>query len=147
MRKLRKLRDLSWDEQAVLCRAAVLLLAAEIGLRLFPFGTLANWVQQSRSSSSATSFPSPERMAWLVAAAARNSWLRPTCLRQSLVLCALLRARGLAARLAIGTTSPREEFQAHAWVVLDGKILGSQDATGYRELVSFERLRARAEIA
>jgi|SRR3990172_7113326 len=147
MRKLRKLLDLSWNERAVLCRAALLLLAAEIGLRLIPFRTLVEWVQGRRIPRFATTSPSPERIARLVETAARNCWLRPTCLRQSLVLCALLRERGLPGRLAIGTNGPREGFQAHAWVVLNGKTLGSQATAGYQELVTFDSRSAGAEIA
>jgi hypothetical protein len=134
-----------------LCRAAILLLAAELGLRLLPFGTLLEWAERRGETGTVNSSLSAERIAWLVEAAARNGalrgQLRPTCLRQSLVLCALLRERGLPARLAIGTNVPQEGFQAHSWVVLNGKVLGAQTAAGYQELIAVDPPISRVKIA
>jgi len=41
----------------------------------------------------------------------------------------------------------RSGIQAHAWVVLNGKTLGSQATAGYQELVTFDSRSAGAEIA
>ncbi|MBI4479453.1 MAG: lasso peptide biosynthesis B2 protein [Acidobacteria bacterium] len=137
MTKLRKFADLSWNERWVLCRAAWLLLAAEVCLRIFPFPLVLHWARSRRGQSRSAGIPNPERIAWLVEVAARHCWGHATCLRKSLVLCALLRERGWAARLVIGTTSPRQGFQAHAWVELNGKILGPQGGANYQELAAF----------
>ena len=142
MTKLRKFADLSWNERWVLCRAAFLLLATEAGLRVLPFRRMLAWAQRCRGRNRGAGAANPERIAWLVEVAARRSWLRSTCLRKSLVLCALLRERGCAARLVIGTTSPRDGFQAHAWVELNGKILGSQAGAQYQELAAFGNLNS-----
>ena len=140
MSKLRKIQQLNWNDCLILARAFLLLPAVEMGLRLVPFRILLRWAQPKARPTGNTSSASqltPERMAWLVDVAARLSPLRPTCLRKSLVLCALLSKRGFPARLMIGARKA-EEFQAHAWVELNGKVLGVQRAHDYHELALFE---------
>ena len=137
MTKLRKFSNLTWQEQRLLCRAAFLLVLAEVGLRIFPFRDLLNWAQRDSRRNRAVMLTSPERVAWLVEAAARLSWLRSTCLRKALVLYALLKEQDQDARLMIGTTSRRDGFRAHAWVEVDGKSFGAQDQPLYTELASF----------
>jgi transglutaminase-like putative cysteine protease len=50
---------------------------------------------------------------------------RALCLEQSLALCALLRARGVAAELRIGVQS--RPFQAHAWVEAGGRVVNERE--------------------
>jgi hypothetical protein len=57
------------------------------------------------------------------AGAARHLFFAPTCLEQSLVLAAMLRRRGLDAKLRIGARKQAGRFEAHAWVELDGAML------------------------
>ena len=145
--KLQKFWNLSWSEQWVLCRAAFLLVAAEVGLRVFSFSRVVAWARRTRRQNRSAGMASPERISWLVETAARHSWLRPTCLRKSLVLCALLQKQGLKARLVIGTTSPSGAFRAHAWVEVDGKVLGAEGPPSYVELVAFENLSSGQQMA
>ena len=147
MTKLRKFWSLSWDEQWVLCLAAFLLVAAEVGLRFFSFPRVVAWARRNRRRNRSAGLASPERIAWLVETAARHSWLRPTCLRKSMVLCALLQKQGLKARLVIGTTSPSDAFRAHAWVEAGGKVLGAEGRPSYVELVAFENLSSGQQMA
>jgi len=59
------------------------------------------------------------KLAWI---AGRHLPVNTSCLRQSLLIWWLLRCRGLAAELRIGAGN-REEFLAHAWVGLDGRLV------------------------
>jgi hypothetical protein len=149
MNNLKKLWALPCSEQYLLLRAGLLLLAVEAGLRLLPFRKLLAWAQNR--SAHAAAEPSPERIAYLVDVAARHTLLRgslrPTCLRKSLVVCKLLSRRGRDARLVIGTGSLAGNFQAHAWVELDGRMLGNTDAREYTALVAFERPAVGRQIA
>ena len=146
MNKLRKIRELSWLERWILVRAAVLLVVAEAGLRLLPLQSLLKWIPEGEARKPLASSPDPERIAWLVDVAARHSLLRgrlrPTCLRKSLVLCALLRNHGVDARLVIGTNvsrnfGPQENFRAHSWVIAEAKVLLAGERTQYVELAAF----------
>ena len=49
---------------------------------------------------------------------------RPTCLVQSLVLYALLRAQGARPQLVIGLPDGAVSADAHAWIELDGADVG-----------------------
>ena len=129
-------------ERQLFCRAAFLLVLAEAGLRIFSFRAVMHWAQRERRIRAARQ-TRPERVAWLVEAAARQSWPRPTCLRQSLVLYELLKQQGQDARLMIGTTMQRGDFQAHAWVEVDGREFGGEGQPRYAELVSFGGGRER----
>jgi len=42
--------------------------------------------------------------------------LTSTCLKESLVLLRMLRARGVASRLCLGVRKDGDRFSAHAWV-------------------------------
>lgn len=122
--------------------AGLLLIAAEVGLRLVPFRTLLRWSQRKRTLHPIPRYPNPERIAELVETAARVTvnraeWLQPTCLRKSIALCVLLCRRGWDARLVLGTGSVEGRFQAHAWVELDGRKLDAYAASHYNELVVF----------
>ena len=151
MNRLRKLAGLSARERGVLAEAALLLLVVEGALRALPVRFIMarlEGIQPRRESQRLNA----ARVAWLVDVAARYSplrgRLRPTCLRKSLVIAALLRRDGADARLVIGARSPRPfSLEAHAWVELDGEILGSRIPAGYHELKVFETLAAARPIA
>jgi hypothetical protein len=57
----------------------------------------------------------------------------PSCLKLSLAGVGLLRSLGHSARLAIGVKPEGGPLQAHAWVELDGRMLGEED-TGYARM-------------
>lgn len=59
----------------------------------------------------------------LVFWAARYGLWRGNCLSQSLTLLRLLRGRAINAQLRIGVRRTDTEFQAHAWVELNGAPL------------------------
>jgi len=59
--------------------------------------------------------------------------LRGSCLRESLASVGLLRSLGYPAQLAIGVKKPGDFVDAHAWVEVDGMVVG--DGSGsYRRL-------------
>lgn len=60
--------------------------------------------------------------------AARHHVVRAECLHQSLALHQWLRAQGASSEFAIGVTRASGELQAHAWVRLDGRLVGDVDA-------------------
>lgn len=67
-----------------------------------------------------------QRMAWLVAIAARFGPYRAACLVRSLTLQFLLRCRGLDCQLRIGARHNDGRFEAHAWVVFNGQVINDQ---------------------
>lgn len=134
MDRWRRFRRLSRAEQRVLLRAMILLPATAAGLRLFGFrrwqSVLARW--GAAKNRRAEKFPGASletaRMtARMVSAAERHGPGRPNCLKQSLVLCWLLRRDGIPAVLRIGVRKGSDRFQAHAWVEYAGAVLNDND--------------------
>lgn len=66
-------------------------------------------------------------IARLESAAARNLFHRSSCLERSIVLCWLLRSRGIPAELRVGAQKHVERFEAHAWVECEGIVLNDAD--------------------
>jgi len=64
-----------------------------------------------------------ERCYWLVGLAA-SAGGKASCLPASLVLYRLLKRYRLPVSFRIGVNSRYQLFRAHAWVELDGKVLG-----------------------
>jgi hypothetical protein len=64
-----------------------------------------------------------ERLAHLAAIAGRRGIVQARCLSQAMLVRALLRRRGLDAVLQVGVRKDRGQFDAHAWVELEGHTL------------------------
>jgi Transglutaminase-like superfamily len=64
----------------------------------------------------------------LVRAAARHSFVRPTCLQESLTLWWLLARQGIPAELRVGVRKDGPKFAAHAWVESEGVALNEPNS-------------------
>jgi hypothetical protein len=64
----------------------------------------------------------PALITQVIHTAARHAVCQTTCLRRSLVLWTLLRQQGFRPTLRFGARSTAGQFEAHAWVELDGKV-------------------------
>lgn len=128
MKTLRKLLSLAPSEFTSLCDASVLLVLAEVSVRLWSFRTILQALErrcaraQATSNMAVTLLPDAvSRLTWLVDVADRHSFLRPSCLRRSLVLAWFLSDGGIAPSLRIGVAREDEQLQAHAWVESNGQ--------------------------
>lgn len=141
----------SWQALITLGHADRLrLLASVLGLPIIHgllavagYGRVRRWLEQwtARPGARAADARDLERaraLARLVAIAGRRGAVEATCLRQSLLLFAWLRRRGLRPTLQLGVADRTGGFQAHAWVELEGHALLQRDA-GYRPFVSPSR--------
>jgi hypothetical protein len=135
MRLWQKFWRLSGYERGVALQAAGGLLATWLGLRLAGFrrwkSILAHLAPQANTTArqpDASQIESAEVIARMAAAAARNVFFGTNCLEQSLVLCWLLRRRGISAQLRIGARKEFDRFEAHAWVEVDSAALDNAGA-------------------
>lgn len=62
--------------------------------------------------------------------AARLHFMPAQCLPRSLVLVAMLKKRGSSASVRIGVVKTGREIASHAWVELDGKMVGEAESVG-----------------
>ena len=70
--------------------------------------------------------------------AARLHFLPAECLPRSLVLAAMLNKRGGSSSVRIGVAKTENGIASHAWVELDGKMVGEAESVGndFRPLVN-----------
>lgn len=93
----------------------------------------------------------PRRLGRIVARVLRVGQFRARCLLSSLVLLRLLQERGLSAELVIGLPGKPKGHEAHAWVEVDGEVVGPPPGRlGHGELARYggrrkANRRARAQ--
>jgi hypothetical protein len=86
-----------------------------------------------------------KRIARLEVVTAANLFFRTSCLEQSLVLCRLLRRRGMNATLRIGARKEADRFEAHAWVEMAGNVVDGGGGTEHLHFRPFERSESSME--
>ena len=80
----------------------------------------------------------PARLSRAVDRTLRASPDDPTCLVRSLVLFRLMREQGDGAELVIGLPEQPTSHEAHAWVELDGRVVGPPPGrAGHSEMARF----------
>jgi hypothetical protein len=138
---------LSFAEQRLLFLAALGLVLMRIALRFVPFRRvqrLASFsVRSSKCKVRSSACPAPERITWAVKAAARRI-PGTNCLPQALVTQLLLARNGYAASVQVGVAKSVEgQFEAHAWVESEGKIvIGGSETARYQPILTLEGIGA-----
>jgi hypothetical protein len=132
MERLHKYLCLPATDRRLLVKSALLLWAVRLGLSLLPFQTLRRLLAgmtRRPVGLQETEQASVDRVVWAVAVASPYV-PEATCLIQALATQVLLGRQGHAASFHIGVArSAAGQFQAHAWVEYQGKIvLGGTDA-------------------
>lgn len=103
-------------------RAWGLLLAADLGLRAFPFSRVERWL--SPAVPPMAEEPEVGRLVWATAAAARHHLYPMRCLPKALALRWLLGRHGIESTLRIGVARQEDGLAAHAWVERQGRPVG-----------------------
>jgi hypothetical protein len=128
---IRRTRSLSCAEGLVLGQAWMILLAADLGLRLLSFPRVERLFTLRRPAAGVGSRDGAEetvfRCAWATAAAARHHLWPMRCLPRSLCLRRLLCQAGLPAQLRLGVAKEEGRLMAHAWVELEGWPVGESE--------------------
>src|SRR5262249_38148149 len=130
--RLRRFKELPAPARRIFLRAAALLPWVALRLRLKGFQVTKNALQSFRKYNpreiSGETTVQAQLTARMVRAAARYGFGNPSCLEESLVLLHLLNVQGIAAQLRIGVKKNIPQFEAHAWIELDGKPLNESEA-------------------
>jgi hypothetical protein len=139
MRSLRKFFRLPRGERWLLLKAALLLGAIRIGLRLLPFQTLKQRLDSASKSRAAGEFSS-DRIVWALATASRYVLGDKPCLTQALAAQMLLKRQGYPASLRIGVARKgKGELQAHAWVESEDRVvIGGGELSDYTPLPALD---------
>ena len=139
MERLLRFLRLTALERRLFVKVFLLLEFVRLSLWLLPFRTLLRLlsrVSKGPKKPSSTDRPSPEEIAWIVEVASRHSPGVKTCLTQALAAQVLLTRHGYPAFVHLGVLrGKQEQFQAHAWVESEGKIvIGGGDLERYAPL-------------
>jgi hypothetical protein len=142
MQRLSRFYRLPTSERWLLAKAALLLGTIRVGLWLLPFRTLRSFLDR------AADFHRPREthdqltdvVVWAVEVAAKYMPGFNTCLTKALATQVLLSRRGRPALLRIGVVRSAEgEFEAHAWVESDGRVvIGGYELERYTPLATLE---------
>jgi hypothetical protein len=129
-----------------LARALVALEVARASLTAV--GTTRTWASLERALRAPRmreAQPSTHPSRWVVAVArvGRRGPRRWTCLERSTALWWLLQRAGFAAEIKIGVAPLDDSLEAHAWVELDGDVLGD-DPGAVEEYAAFAGGMTRA---
>lgn len=149
MKPLHRFLSLTGKERRIVLEVAVALPVAWLAVRMPGFGigkaAMAPAIKTENSDSTAGGAAErARRVARLERATARSLFFRTTCLEQSLVLCWMLRRRGIDATLRVGARKEADIFEAHAWVELGGAVVG--DASGeHQHFAPFESAEVSLE--
>lgn len=152
MHRFRRFRRLSGFERGIVLEAAAGLLISWLAVRLLgsrvcravcgkPLAARKSW---NSTSDEVDALGMARRIAHLEAVTAANLFFRTSCLENSLVLCRMLRRRGMSADLRIGARKEANRFEAHAWVEVDGAVLDGSE-TEHLHFVPFEQSESSME--
>lgn len=130
-RRLAELRRLTAAERRALLLAWALLLLAPLLLRVRPLPRLLRPTRAGRGGRL-----DPERIAWLVAVAARYA-PGTGCLPAALVTGWMLARQGTTATLRVGVARHAGRLTAHAWLEHDGRsLLAGSGADAYAPILA-----------
>jgi hypothetical protein len=122
------MRSISRAEGLALGQAWMILLAADISLRLLPFPRVERlFMPRYPATVSGGAEDVVSRCAWATGAAARHHLWPMRCLPSSLCLRWLLGRAGLPARLRLGVARDGSRLLAHAWIELAGRPVGDTE--------------------
>jgi hypothetical protein len=122
---------LSRRDRSTTLAAALLVPAVSISLSLAGLRRTVWWLEQTarHGPGEPAATVVRESEAALVRVRRRAPWAG-RCLARALSLWWILRRQGVFAELHIGVRTFDGKFEAHAWVVLDGRILADSAAVG-----------------
>lgn len=120
MTRWRRFFALDAAQRRVFLASLVLLPCTSVLLRLRGYAAAQRFI--GRVPELAIGAVAPEAAARMVDAAA--ALVGATCVPRSLVLWRLMRFRGAIVRFGVARAAP--EFEAHAWVELDGEPLNDR---------------------
>ena len=127
MKKIAKFFALPAPDRALVLQSLAAIAAMRAGLWTIPFARarrLADAMSRPMRATLSGARPSPERIAWAVAAASRAVPGAGNCLVRALATGIVLRRYGYPSELKFGVMKPVDgRFGAHAWLESGGVVV------------------------
>ena len=136
MHRLNAFLRLPAPDRALVVRAVAWLTLVRLALWTRPFARVQQLVAIASDQPSRAPAVAPGRLAWAVEAGAR-AVPKASCLTQALAAQIMLQRSGAHPELRIGVATDAGDFEAHAWLELDGRpLVGAHDLDRYAPLGS-----------
>lgn len=127
MKQLQKFLNLTSSDRHLLLYTFVLLSLVRLGLWLFPFQTLWEFLARFSQISSNDSKINPvelEKMVWAVNVSSRYMPGQVKCLAKALTTQLLISQQGYSSQLHIGVVKGETgQIEAHAWVESQSQVV------------------------
>lgn len=123
--------------------ATVMLLLAQLAVRIVPAARLFTWVSRRPRRIKRFAADEIEWVSWSVETIGEKPWMKALCLPRALAAQTMLRRRGIASRLCLGVARDGGALAAHAWIEIgQDMIVGGAEATQFTRLAEFGGERA-----
>lgn len=124
-RKLRKFFELNISEKFIIIEASFFLTITALMLKLLGINKTQQLLLKIPLAKSAKILnKSPfQTLIKLIKSASNNLPFNTKCIDEAITLWMMLRKRGVGSYLKIGVNENTEDFKAHAWLEINGKIL------------------------
>jgi transglutaminase-like putative cysteine protease len=118
--------------------AAVMLALAALASRVVPAASLFAWANKPPRRVRRFYDDEARWIAWALAGARSKRRRGGSCLARSFAALAMLRRRGIPAKLCLGVARESGQAIGHAWVESDGQtIVGGAEAAGFQRIAEF----------
>ena len=127
---IRSFLKLSFEDKSILIKSFSLLWIIRIMLWILPFSVIQKILSRFTSVSDDSHSIPMEKLTWAVAAMSRYV-PKATCLTRALTAQILLAGQNYPSNIKIGVSKNKGEFEAHAWLESDDKIVLGESETEF----------------
>jgi hypothetical protein len=143
----RRLKDLPWQDRALLAETTATLALSSFAIGALPFRKVVRMAVRNvplREVSPALHKAEIGRAAWAIEACARLLPWRIVCFQKGLAMQWMLQRRGVPTMLHYGVAqNPKLGLVAHVWVTHRGEaIIGGEEAPNFACLATFPAAEA-----
>ena len=118
----RSFLKLSFEDKSILIKSFLLLGIIRIMLWIFPFSVIQKVLGRFTVASGESHTIPLEKLTWAVAVMSRYV-PKATCLTRALTAQILLAGQNYSSNIKIGVSKTEGNFEAHAWLEADNKII------------------------
>ncbi len=118
--------------------AAVMLALATVASRVLPAASLFTWANKPPRRIRRFYGDEAHWVAWALASPDPRRRRLGSCLARAFAALAMLRRRGIPAKLCLGVARESGQVIGHAWVEINGEmIVGGAEAAGFQRIAEF----------
>ncbi|MEN6553602.1 MAG: lasso peptide biosynthesis B2 protein [Methanobacterium sp.] len=126
---------MTFEDKCILIKSFLLLWIIRVMLWLLPFSVIQKIIGRFTAVSGESHTIPLEKLTWAVAVMSRYV-PKATCLTRALTAQILLAGQNYHSNLKIGVSKSSGEFEAHAWLESDNKIVLGESEVEYTPILN-----------